>query len=133
MKIPLLALCALTASASVQTDIAFATAGGETLKLDVHVPDGAGPFPTAILVHGGGWTGGHKQQFITPLFDPLTKAGYVWFSVDYRLAPKHKWPACGEDVEPGVLAFSSAVGASICALSHRTYRSTFLRYSITNR
>lgn len=89
-------------SADVQKDIVFATAGGETLKLDVHVPDGAGPFPTAILVHGGGWNGGHKQQFITPLFDPLTKAGYVWFSVDYRLAPKHRWPACAEDVESAI-------------------------------
>ena len=102
MKTLLLALFALAASAAVQTDIVFTTAGGETLKLDVHVPDGPGPFPTAILVHGGGWVGGHKQQFITPLFDPLTKADYVWFSVDYRLAPKHTWPACAEDVETAI-------------------------------
>jgi acetyl esterase len=101
MKTPLLAaaLSCVAAFGSTEKDIAFATAGGETLKLDVHVPEGDGPFPTAILVHGGGWTGGHKQQFITPLFDPLTKARYVWFSVDYRLAPKHPWPACAEDVE----------------------------------
>jgi acetyl esterase len=103
MKFLLLLLPALTATnAAVQTDIVFATAGGETLKLDVHVPDGPGPFPTAILVHGGGWVGGHKQQYITPLFEPLTKAGYVWFSVDYRLAPKHPWPACAEDVEAAI-------------------------------
>lgn len=101
MKILLLsALSALAASgAAVQTDIVFTTAQGETLKLDVHVPDGAGPFPTAILVHGGGWTGGHKQQFITHIFEPLSAANFVWFSVDYRLAPKYKWPACAEDVE----------------------------------
>ena len=87
------------ALAADYNDIVFTTAGGETLKLDAHVPDGPGPFPAAILVHGGGWTGGHKQQFITPLFDPLSKANYVWFSIDYRLAPKHRWPACAEDVE----------------------------------
>ena len=87
-------------AAEVQKDIVFTTAaGGETLKLDVHVPDGPGPFPAAILVHGGGWTGGSKQQFITYIFEPLSKANYVWFSIDYRLAPLHKWPACVEDVE----------------------------------
>jgi alpha-L-fucosidase 2 len=104
MKITILALVvALTAfGAGVQNDIVFTTVAGESLKLDVYVPDGPGPFPTAILVHGGGWTGGHKQQFITPLFEPLSKAGYVWFSVDYRLAPKHKWPACAEDVETAI-------------------------------
>jgi len=38
----------------LKTDIAFATVGGVTLTLDAFVPEGDGPFPTCILVHGGG-------------------------------------------------------------------------------
>ena len=37
----------------MKTDIVFAAAGGTNLTLDVFVPQGEGPFPTCILVHGG--------------------------------------------------------------------------------
>jgi alpha-L-fucosidase 2 len=74
------------------------------------VPDGEGPFPIAILVHGGGWSRGDKSGAdkpgdsadITPWFAPLTAANYTWFSINYRLAPKHPWPACFEDVQTAI-------------------------------
>jgi alpha-L-fucosidase 2 len=50
-------------------------------------------------VHGGGFLRGDKRASVTPLFDPLTKAGFTWFSVNYRLAPKYPFPAAVEDVE----------------------------------
>jgi alpha-L-fucosidase 2 len=79
-------------------DVEFAKVGDATLKLDAFVPEGKGPFPTYILVHGGGFTKGTKQSYITPIFDPLSKAGFAWFTIDYRLAPDHRWPACENDV-----------------------------------
>ena len=96
--------------ADVKRDIEYGQAGGERLVLDVNVPDGDGPFPVAILVHGGGWGNGDKSGSdkpgngadITPWFEPLTKAKYVWFSINYRLAPKHRWPACFEDLQAAV-------------------------------
>jgi alpha-L-fucosidase 2 len=89
--------------AEQRTDIEYGRAGEVSLKLDVSIPDnGPGPFPVAIIVHGGGWSGGDKQQDITPLFKPLTDAGYVWFSINYRLAPTHRWPACFEDVQTAI-------------------------------
>jgi alpha-L-fucosidase 2 len=100
-----LVAAALSAAAQQPThrDIVFATpAKSEPLKLDVHVPNGPGPFPTAILVHGGGWVGGSKQEFINYIFEPLSKANFVWFSINYRLAPHHRWPACAEDVETAI-------------------------------
>lgn len=83
-------------------DVEFAKAGDVSLTLDAFVPEGQGPFATCILVHGGGFTSGHKQTFIRPLFEPLAKAGFTWFTIDYRLAPKHQWPACAEDVAAAI-------------------------------
>lgn len=95
------------AHAARHIDVEYGTAAGESLKLDAYVPDGAGPFPAVILVHGGGWTtgdksGGPRQAFIAPLHAPLERAGVAWFSINYRLAPKHRYPACIEDVETAI-------------------------------
>ncbi len=97
-----LVLAAPPAAAEVRTDVEFANVGGVSLTLDASIPDGPGPFPTAILVHGGGFTGGTKQSFIKPLFEPLTRAGFTWFTINYRLAPQHRYPACVEDVETAI-------------------------------
>lgn len=84
-------------------DIEFAKVGNVSLTLDAYVPPGAkGELATCILVHGGGFTKGDKQTFIRPLFEPLVKAGMVWFTINYRLAPDHQWPACAEDVAAAV-------------------------------
>src|SRR5215208_1144068 len=95
------------ARADLQTDIEYGTAAGESLKLDAYVPEGAGPFPAVILVHGGGWnagdkSGGPKKGYMAPMHAPLEKAGFAWFSINYRLAPKHPYPACIEDVETAI-------------------------------
>ncbi|MCX6906747.1 MAG: alpha/beta hydrolase [Verrucomicrobia bacterium] len=99
--LPLL-LLAVAARAELKPDIEFAKAGGTNLTLDAFVPEGSGPFPTCILVHGGGFTKGDKTSFIKPLFEPLSKAGFAWFSINYRLAPQHRYPANIEDVESAI-------------------------------
>lgn len=83
-------------------DVEFAKAGDVSLTLDAFVPEGEGPFATCILVHGGGFTKGDKQTFITPIFEPLAKAGFAWFTINYRLAPQHQWPACSDDVASAI-------------------------------
>jgi alpha-L-fucosidase 2 len=69
-------------------NVEYGRADGAPLLLDLHVPEGPGPFPAAILVHGGGFDEGSKSTNVRPLFSPLAEAGYAWFSIDYRLAPK---------------------------------------------
>ena len=97
-----LCLFAIAAQAELKIDIEFAKAGDVSLTLDAFTPEGEGPFPTAILVHGGGWTKGDKTTFIKPLFDPLSEAKFTWFTINYRLAPQHRWPACLDDVESAI-------------------------------
>jgi acetyl esterase len=89
----------LTAFAGLRTDIEFARVGGVSLRLDAWVPDeGTGPFPTVIVVHGGGWQYGDKKSSGKPHFEVLTQSGFTWFSINYRLAPAHTYPVAVEDV-----------------------------------
>ena len=73
-------------SAPVQRNIEYGRVGAVPLLLDACRPDGDGPFPAIIIVHGGGWIGGHREHSVQPLFEPLAKAGFAWFSISYRLA-----------------------------------------------
>ena len=97
-----LALAAMPALAGEMSDIEFAKPGGVSLTLDAYVPDGKGPFPTVIIVHGGGWMNGNKRTYVTPIFPVLTKAGFAWFTINYRLAPQYKFPAAADDVQAAV-------------------------------
>ena len=69
----------------LQKDIVFSAS--TSLKLDAFVPEGKQPGPAVIVAHGGGWEAGDKVTYVTPLFEPLSRAGLTWFSIDYRLTP----------------------------------------------
>jgi acetyl esterase len=67
-------------------DVEYARAGKTSLRFDAHIPDGSGPFAAVILVHGGAWVAGDRTNNVQPLFQPLSDAGFAWFSISYRLA-----------------------------------------------
>lgn len=96
-----LARLAATAQ-TVTTNIEYGVAGTNHLFLDAYVPAGRGPFPVGIVVHGGGWSAGDKEHDVAPMEIPLTAAHFTWFSIDYRLAPAHPWPAGYEDVQTAI-------------------------------
>jgi acetyl esterase len=81
-------------------NVEYAAPEGTSLKLDVHVPEGKGPFPIAILIHGGG-NKGDKQTYVTPLFSPLSAASFTWFTIDYRPA-KAGYAASIADVDHAI-------------------------------
>jgi alpha-L-fucosidase 2 len=99
----ILAVCAWTASALDRQGVEFARPGGKPLLLDLHVPDGDGPFAAAILVHGGGFDEGSRATNCKPLFQPLADAGFAWFSVDYRMAPEFRFPEARADIDTAIV------------------------------
>lgn len=84
----------ITGVAKSFDNIEYGTAGGYSLRMDARIPEGTGPFPAAIIVHGGAWVTGDRRRSVEPLFGPLAAADFAWFSIDYRLA----------DVDPGSIA-----------------------------
>ena len=88
-------------SSTIYTDIEYSVTDGKPVHVDACVPTDSDNNPIVILVHGGGWVGGQKEDMHF-LFEPLVKAGFTCFSVQYRLAPDSRWPACIDDVRTAV-------------------------------
>jgi acetyl esterase/lipase len=89
---------------TLRKDVEYGQAGGESLKLDLYqpaAPAGAQTFPGIVFLHGGGWSGGDKSEFAGQAKE-MAERGYVAISVNYRLAPKHRYPANIDDVQRAV-------------------------------
>src|SRR4051812_41076459 len=65
----------------VQGDIRYS---GE-LAFDAYVPPGSARPPSVIVIHGGGWTSGSRIAHVGQILETLTRGGFNWFSLDYRL------------------------------------------------
>jgi len=107
--------------------------------LDLYIPQAAvfRPLPIAIYVHGGGMTSGDKSDLNPVFLDTLASDGFAVASVNYRLAPRFKFPAQIEDVKCAirylraeasryglngseVFAFGTSVGGQLVALAALT-------------
>jgi acetyl esterase len=67
-------------------DIEYARASGISLRMDASIPASVQKTPAVVIVHGGGWVSGDRRIDVQPLFEPLSDAGFAWFSISYRLA-----------------------------------------------
>ena len=117
-KLKIVAVCGLltfplaaAVEYKVTSGVEYSRPDGVSVLLDAHVPEGKGPFPAVILVHGGGWTQGDRTaKFIQPLFKVLDQTGFAWFTIDYRLAPQYAYPAAADDVETAVAVHDRPAG-----------------------
>jgi acetyl esterase len=81
-------------------DLAAARAGGGAVPLRLYRPLGAmsaSALPGLVFFHGGGWVIGDLETHDTMCRHLANASGCAVVSVDYRLAPEHKFPAAVED------------------------------------
>jgi acetyl esterase len=67
------------------------------IPVRIFTPEGEAPHPVLMYFHGGGWVIGGLDTHDVPCRDLANRAGCMVVSVDYRLAPEHKFPAAPED------------------------------------
>ncbi|MCY2991758.1 MAG: alpha/beta hydrolase [Planctomycetota bacterium] len=69
---------------AIEDNITYGKAGDTELKLDLARPQGDGPFPAIVFIHGGGWSGGNRQGYRGQIQE-AAKRGYVAVTISYRL------------------------------------------------
>jgi acetyl esterase/lipase len=85
--------------AEIRLDVPYGGGPAGNLCLDLYLPNGNGPFPTLVCLHGGAWLRGSQRQYQS--WGPwLAERGYAVAAVDYRLSSlaSPAWPGVWEDV-----------------------------------
>jgi len=87
------------------TSVIYNKADGEDLSLDLYKPSPTASSsnlrPVVLVIHGGSWQTGDNSEF--GAFNRfLAGRGYLVAAMNYRLAPKHKFPAAFEDVKRAI-------------------------------
>src|SRR4029453_9563258 len=97
------------AVASVADQVIPGPAG--ELPVRVYTPQGSAPFPIVVFLHGGGWVVGTLDTYDPLCRDLAAATPAVVVSVDYRLAPEHRWAAAVEDAYAATLWASGHAAA----------------------
>ncbi|HKQ93016.1 MAG TPA: alpha/beta hydrolase [Blastocatellia bacterium] len=86
----------------VMGDIVYRRVNGRELSLDAYVQKHGRKRPSVIVVHGGGWDSGSRVAFVGQFLEMLTRAGYNWFSVDYRLGGIQNYKDALDDLRAAI-------------------------------
>jgi len=93
------------------TDLTIPGPAGE-IPVRIYTPSGSGPFPVYVNFHGGGWVIGDLEVSDAICRDLCRRVDCIVVSVDYRLAPEHRFPAAVDDS----YAATAWVGANMAAI-----------------
>lgn len=85
-------------------DIAYAAPDGRPLLARLFRPQGDGPFPGVVEVHGGAWT--TNDRFTNrDIHQPLAESGVVVLALDFRMPPEAMYPVTLADINYGIRWF----------------------------
>lgn len=91
-----------------EEELTYHQVDGVSLKADIYYPkDIAHKTPAVILVHGGGWISGSKENQHV-MAQHLAENGFVAMAVNYRLADVAKYPAATADLNAAVTYLCSS-------------------------
>lgn len=97
---------------------------------ELRVPSGVGPYPVAILMHGGCWKAGYSTfRDLAPMADRLKAKGIATWNIENRGLPQagSGWPGTYLDVGRGVDYLRSI------AVTRRTIHCRYLLLSQRSR
>jgi len=77
-------------------NVPYRPTGRRAHLLDVYQPQREGPHPAVLYVHGGAFSMLSKDTHRVMAL-ALAARGYTVFNINYRLAPRHRYPAQLED------------------------------------
>ncbi len=93
---------ATPASHAISThDVEYLRHDTTPLLARIHVPDGPGPFPLVIEVHGGAWCRGDRMDE-DRFNQSLARRGVVVMAIDFRMPPQAGYPASLADIHYAV-------------------------------
>ena len=72
----------------------------------VYIPEGKGPFPGVIILHGGGWNS-RSYEDMNSVAHSVASHGFVVYNINYRLVPKHLHPAPIIDLQNALIHFKA--------------------------
>src|SRR5581483_12007794 len=78
-------------------DLVYRRAGDLALQALVYRPQGAGPFPALLDIHGGAWNTGDRTNN-PALAEGLAASGVVVVSIDFRMGGEHPYPSSLQDI-----------------------------------
>src|SRR2546430_10800819 len=76
-------------------------AAGRMLMARIYQPQGKGPFPTLLDLHGGAWNRKDRRAE-EPMDRALAASGLLVVAVDLTVAPEAPYPACVQDANYAV-------------------------------
>ena len=72
---------------------------------ELYLPDGEGPLPVAVLLHGGFWKAQYGRKLMHPLCHDLGRRGWAVWNLEYRRLGRLSgggWPTTFEDMSAGI-------------------------------
>lgn len=71
-------------------------------RMDIVLPEGEGPFPVVVFIHGGGFLVGDKRRGVMASVVKMVSQGYAVASLNYRLSSEARWPAQIHDAKAAI-------------------------------